>query len=116
MKCQKITKFSKNPLQNNSKTVTNDKEIFKKRYISPEERQKNIDNLRSIIIVQWWNIKRKKMFNTPNQRTKFRTKNWVEINDELWEKYNKDTEIRFKISMSSSSLCDHRDAYTLVLK
>ena len=112
MKCQKITKFSKNPLQNNSKTVTNDKEIFKKRYISPEERQKNIDNLRSIIIVQWWNIKR----NTPNQQTKFRTKNWVEINDELREKYNKDTEIRFKISMSSSSLCDHRDAYTLVLK
>ena len=52
MKCQKITKLSKNPLQNNSKTVTNDKEIFKKRYISPEERQKNIDNLRSIIIVQ----------------------------------------------------------------
>ena len=29
---------------------------------------------------------------------------------------NKDTEIRFKIWMSSSSLCDHRDAYTLVLK
>ena len=52
MKYQKITKFSKNPLQNNSKTVTNDKEIFKKRCISPEERQKIIDNLRSIIIVQ----------------------------------------------------------------
>ena len=56
------------------------------------------------------------MLNTPNQRTKFRTKNWVEINDELREKYNKDTEIRFKISMSCSSLCDHRDAHTLVLK
>ena len=39
MKYQKITRFSKNPLQNNSKTVTNDKEIFKKRYISPEDKK-----------------------------------------------------------------------------
>ena len=39
--------------QNNSKTVTheNDQEILKERYISIEERQKIIDNLRSIIIV-----------------------------------------------------------------
>ena len=50
---QKITKVSKNSQQNNSETVTNenDKEIPKERYISPEERQKIIDNLRSIIIV-----------------------------------------------------------------
>ena len=48
MKYQKITKLSKN-----SRTVTNenDKEILKERYIFPEERQKIIDNLRSIIIV-----------------------------------------------------------------
>ena len=44
----KITGFSKS-----SETVTNenDKEIPKERYISPEERQKIIDNLRSVIIV-----------------------------------------------------------------
>ena len=49
----RITKFSKNSEQNNSETVTNerDKEIPKERYTSPEERQKNIDNLRSVIIV-----------------------------------------------------------------
>ena len=37
----------------NSETVTNenDKEIPKERYISPKERQKIIDNLRSVIIV-----------------------------------------------------------------
>ena len=37
----------------NSETVTNenDKEIPKERYISPEERKKIIDNLRSLIIV-----------------------------------------------------------------
>ena len=52
MKYQKITKVSKNSQQNNSETVTNenDKEIPKERYISLEERQKNIDNLRSIIM------------------------------------------------------------------
>ena len=39
--------------KNNSETVTNenDKEIPKERYISPEERKKIIDNLRSLIIV-----------------------------------------------------------------
>ena len=47
MEYRKITKVSKNSLKNNSETVTNenDKEIPKKRYISPEERQKIIDNL-----------------------------------------------------------------------
>ena len=28
--------------------------------------------------------------NTPNQPTKFRTKNWVEINDDVCRTYNKD--------------------------
>ena len=48
MAYQKITKVSKNLQQNNSETVTkeNDKEIPRERYISPEERQKIIDNLR----------------------------------------------------------------------
>ena len=43
----RISKVSKNVQQNNSKTVINenDKEIPKERYISPEERQKIIDNL-----------------------------------------------------------------------
>ena len=47
---EKITKVSKTPQQNNSETVTNehDKEIPKERYISPEERQKIIDDLRLI--------------------------------------------------------------------
>ena len=44
----RITKFERNLQQNNTKTVTNenDKEIPKKRYISPEERQKFIHNFR----------------------------------------------------------------------
>ena len=46
----KIIRVSKNSRQNDSETVTNkhDKEIPKGKYISPEERQKIIDNLRLI--------------------------------------------------------------------
>ena len=44
----KITRVSKNLQQNNLETVTNEhgKEIPKERYISPEERQEIIDELR----------------------------------------------------------------------
>ena len=44
----KITKLSRNSPQNNLWTVTNeqDNEIPKERYISPEERQDNIDETR----------------------------------------------------------------------
>ena len=57
MEYQKITKNSKNSQKNNSETVKNEndkempREIPKEGYMSPEERQKIIDNLRSIIIV-----------------------------------------------------------------
>ena len=48
----KIRRFSENSQQNNSEAVTNehDKETLK-RYISPEERQKIIDNLGIKVIV-----------------------------------------------------------------
>ena len=44
----KIIKVSKNSQQNNSETATNKhyKEVAKERYISPEERQETIDELR----------------------------------------------------------------------
>ena len=34
--------------------------------------------------------------NTPNEPSKIRTKNWVEINDELRGKYKINSQIRFK--------------------
>ena len=37
--------------------------------------------------------------NTPNQGSKFKTKNWVEINDESRGTYSKDNQIRFETSM-----------------
>ena len=51
--------------------------------------------------------------NTPNQATKFRTKNWVEKNDDERGTYNTNIQIKFKTSMLRSSLCDYSDAYIL---
>ena len=52
--------------------------------------------------------------NTPNQPIKFRTKSWVEVNDETRGTYNVNSQIKFKTSMSRSILCDYSDAYILV--
>ena len=52
--------------------------------------------------------------NTPIQRSNFRTKNWVEVNDESRRTYNVNSQIEFKTSMLRSSLCDYSDAYILV--
>ena len=59
---------------------------------------------------------------TTNQPSKFRTQNWVEINDESRATYNDDdsnniddvNNIKFKTLMIRSSLCDCSDAYILV--
>ena len=53
--------------------------------------------------------------NTPNQPTKFITKNWIKINDDTcgtysWIKH----QIKFKNLMLKWSLCDYSDAYILV--
>ena len=52
--------------------------------------------------------------NAPNKTTKFGTKNWVEINDDLRETYKSNSQIKFKTSMLKPSLCDYSDAYILV--
>ena len=52
--------------------------------------------------------------NTPNQPSKFRTKRWVEVNDESSGTYNVNSQIKFKTSMLKSSLCDYSDAYIFV--
>ena len=52
--------------------------------------------------------------NTPNEPSKFRTKSWVEVNDESRGTYNVNSQIKFKTSMLRSSLCDYSDAYILV--
>ena len=49
-----------------------------------------------------------------NQPSKFKTKNWVEINDESRGTYNVNSQIRFKTTMLKFSLSDNKDAYILV--
>ena len=51
---------------------------------------------------------------TSNQPSKFRTRNWVEINDESRGAYNVNSQIKFKTTMLKSSLCDYSDTYILV--
>ena len=51
---------------------------------------------------------------TSSQSSKFRTRNWVETNDESRGAYNVNSQIKFKTTMLKSSLCDCSDAYILV--
>ena len=50
-----------------------------------------------------------------NQPSKFRTRNWDEINYESRGAYNVNSQIKLKTTMLKSSLCDYSDAYILVL-
>ena len=49
-----------------------------------------------------------------NKLSKFRTRNWVEINDDIRGACSPNKQIRFKTAMLRSSLCDYSDAYILV--
>ena len=48
-----------------------------------------------------------------NKPSKFRTRNWVEINDDIKGAYSPNKQIRFKTSMLRSSLCDYGNACIL---
>ena len=50
---------------------------------------------------------------TSDNLSKFRTRNWVEINDESRENYA-NGDIKFKTTMLRSNLCDYADSYILV--
>ena len=49
-----------------------------------------------------------------NQPSKYRTKNWIEINDDSHWTYNTNSQVKFKTSMLKSNVCDYIDAFTLV--
>ena len=49
-----------------------------------------------------------------NKPSKFRTRNWVEINDESRSEYSSNKLIRFKTAMLRSSVSDYGDSYILV--
>ena len=50
------------------------------------------------------------LHNTPNQPSKFKTKNWVAINDGSYGAKNTGGQIKFKTSMVKPYLCDYSDA------
>ena len=50
---------------------------------------------------------------TSDNLSKFRTRNWVKINDESRGNYV-NSDIRFKTTMLGSNLCDYADSYILV--
>ena len=54
------------------------------------------------------------LHNTQNQPTKFRTKIWVEINDDAHGTYNTNSQTRFETLILKPSLCDYSYAYILV--
>ena len=52
--------------------------------------------------------------NAPNQLSKFRTENWVEVNDDCCGKHNSNSQIKSKTSMLKLSFCDYRNAFIFV--
>ena len=49
-----------------------------------------------------------------NKPSKFRKRNWVEINDNIRGACSPNKQIRIKTAMLRSSLCDYSDAYILI--
>ena len=101
----KITKVSRTLPQNRSDTVESgagsmafDREIaWEKSEKTPMEYQKK--NL---------------LDNTPDQQSKFRTKNWVETKNDSRGMYNTNMCIKLRASILKSNLCNYSDAYILV--
>ena len=50
---------------------------------------------------------------TSDNQSKFRTRNWIEINDESRGNYA-NGDIKFKTAMLRSNLCDYADSYIVV--
>ena len=48
------------------------------------------------------------------QKSVFRTKNWIETNDDAIGACNTNNQIEFKTTMLKLSLCDYSDAFILV--
>ena len=50
---------------------------------------------------------------TPHQLSDFRTKRWVETNDDTNRTYDTNIQIKFKTTILKSSLCAYSDTYLL---
>ena len=54
------------------------------------------------------------LYNQTTQPSNYRTKNWVDVNDDSRGMYTTNSQIKFKTTMLKSSLCDYSDGYILV--
>ena len=52
--------------------------------------------------------------NTQSKQSKFKTRGWVETNDELQGTYKGSNQTKFKTWIIRSNLCDSSDAYIFV--
>ena len=53
--------------------------------------------------------------NTSDRPPKFRTKNWVKINNVYYEIYNTTPQIEFKSLMLKSSIYDYSDVHVVII-
>ena len=56
------------------------------------------------------------LVSTSNQPSKFRTRNWVDVNDESKESYKPGSDIKFKTTMLRFNLFDYADMHTYLLR
>ena len=93
--------------------------MYKSRYISQKKDNKLLINesYHNVIIMEYKKIENlldnEVALSASNQPSKFRTRNWVETNDESRGTFTSN-DIRFKTTMLRSNLCDYADAYVLV--
>ena len=50
----------------------------------------------------------------PDEVPRFITKKWIEVHDQSETSFNTKKQIRFKVSVLKSDLCDYNDAYIVV--
>ena len=108
----KFTRVSKTLPQNNSET--NEEEILTERYISRRKTENYWWSKINIIIYNLIMEHQKIVIlldDTTNEPSIFKTRNWVEINDEWRGTYNVNNDIKFKTSMIRWNLYDYNDAY-----
>ena len=94
------------------KNIEHDKEIRKEVYISLGKKSRKLSKISDInsVIMEYQEIINL-ADDTPNQPSKFRTKNLVQLNDDLCGTYNTNNQIKFKTSMLKSSFCDYSDVH-----
>ena len=87
--------------------------MYELRYISPKDNKLYINQDQYYNIIMEYQKIANLLDNESNQPSKFKTRNWVQINDESRGTYTTN-DIRFKTTMLRSNLCDYADAYILV--